>query len=67
MGQRASDYTFIQAKVWDNLPLFTADEGYKIAVNELIRVPQPLIMSIRLAAKFEQETPVGDGMKTLVP
>ncbi len=34
-GEDARDYTFIQARVWDNAPLFTDDEGYKRTLAEL--------------------------------
>ncbi len=34
-SERADDYCFIQALVWDNGPLFEADEGYTEALNRL--------------------------------
>lgn len=34
-GEASGDYTFIHARVWDNAPLFAADDGYKAALAEL--------------------------------
>ena len=34
-GQLASDYTFIHAKAWDNLPMFESDPGYVRAIKAL--------------------------------
>ncbi len=34
-GEDACDYTFIQARVWDNAPLFANDDGYKRRLAEL--------------------------------
>lgn len=36
-SERAEDYVFIQALVWDNEPLFAADEGYRTALRALRR------------------------------
>ncbi len=34
-GENGRDYTFIQARVYDNAPLFDSDEGYRQAYAEL--------------------------------
>jgi len=34
-GEDERDYIFIQAQVYDNAPLFAADEGYKRSIHEL--------------------------------
>lgn len=34
-SERPEDYTFIQALVWDNGPLFESDEGYRAALKDL--------------------------------
>lgn len=34
-GENARDYTFIQARVYDNAPLFNSDKGYRDALAEL--------------------------------
>lgn len=34
-SEEGGDYTFIQALVWDNQPLFDADDGYKHAMKRL--------------------------------
>lgn len=36
-GERASDYTFIQAYVWDNLPLLMADGGFVTALKDELK------------------------------
>ena len=34
-SERAADYTFVPAQVWDNEPLFLADSGYRVALKQL--------------------------------
>ena len=34
-SERAADYTFVPAQVWDNEPLFLADRGYQTALKRL--------------------------------
>ncbi len=34
-GEDERDYMFIQARVWDNAPLFSADDGYRHALSAL--------------------------------
>ena len=36
-SERAADYAFVQALVWDNAPLFLADRGYKAALRRLTK------------------------------
>ena len=41
-SERESDYTFIPAKIWDNMPLFEHDAGYLEAMSALKKQKLPM-------------------------
>ena len=55
--ERAKDYTFIQAKVWDNQPLFDSDIGYLEAVENLKKEHKlrKLTTELDMEAKWEAD------------
>ena len=46
-GENAADYTFIQARVWDNAPLFEADEGYQKALSEQRKIKNGETLAVK--------------------
>ncbi|MDD5017523.1 MAG: phage terminase large subunit [Eubacteriales bacterium] len=55
-SESADDYTFIQARVWDNAPLFEADAGYRDALRRLKkRRGQKPLSEIKEAARQQAD------------
>lgn len=54
-NEKAKDYTFIKAQVWDNQPLFDADPGYQAAIKELKKKHRVLTPQMLKDAMWEAD------------
>jgi len=63
--ERPSDYTFIQARMWDNLPFLMCDDGFNAALKEYKRKNRPKVIDEKIIKECAYESDYVRSLGTL--